>query len=210
MGRIRAVVFDMDGVLLDAREWHYEALNRALGWFGHTVGRAEHLARYDGLPTRKKLEMLTAERSLPQGLHAFINERKQAYTQDLLAHRCAPVTEHVNLVSALRQEGYRLALASNSIRRTVEAFTVRSGLRDFFEFTLSADDVVQPKPSPEIYDLALRRLGVAPEECLVVEDNDHGVRAAQASGAHVLRVAGVEEVHLGAVRKALHRAERAP
>jgi HAD superfamily hydrolase (TIGR01509 family) len=210
MGRIRAVVFDMDGVLLDAREWHYEALNHALAWFGHTVARDEHLARFDGLPTRKKLEMLSAERGLPRGLHAFINERKQSYTQDLLAERCAPMAQHLHLVSVLRQQGYRLALASNSIRRTVDAFADRAGLRGFFEFTLSADDVVEPKPSPEIYALAIRRLGLAPDACLIVEDNEHGVRAARGSGAHVLRVTGVQDVHLDAVREAIRRVEAAP
>jgi beta-phosphoglucomutase-like phosphatase (HAD superfamily) len=63
--KITAVVFDMDGVLIDAREWHYEALNRALGHFGYTISRFDHLVTYDGLPTRHKLEMLSRERGFP-------------------------------------------------------------------------------------------------------------------------------------------------
>ncbi len=69
---IRAVMFDMDGVLIDAREWHYEALNRALGLLGFTINRYDHLSSYDGLPTRRKLEMLSIERGLPRGLHDFL------------------------------------------------------------------------------------------------------------------------------------------
>ena len=62
--QIKAVLFDMDGVLIDAKEWHYEALNRALALFGMPISRFEHLTTFDGLPTRKKLEMLSLELSL--------------------------------------------------------------------------------------------------------------------------------------------------
>jgi beta-phosphoglucomutase len=79
---IEAVVFDMDGVLIDAKDWHYEALNDALGLFGYNISRADHLSTFDGLPTRRKLEMLTQERGLPKGLHGFINDLKQQYTVD--------------------------------------------------------------------------------------------------------------------------------
>ena len=70
----------MDGVLIDAKEWHYEALNKALALFGYQISRYEHLVTYDGLPTRKKLEMLSMEQGLPVQLHSFINEMKQLYT----------------------------------------------------------------------------------------------------------------------------------
>ncbi len=60
--RIEAVVFDMDGVLIDAKDWHYHALNRALAHFGYSISRGDHLSTYDGLPTRHKLEMLSKER----------------------------------------------------------------------------------------------------------------------------------------------------
>ncbi|WP_244574490.1 HAD hydrolase-like protein [Cohaesibacter sp. ES.047] len=75
--RIKAIIFDMDGVLIEAKDWHYEALNRALLLFGYEISRFDHLTTYDGLPTRKKLEMLSAERNLPRSLHSFINEMKQ-------------------------------------------------------------------------------------------------------------------------------------
>ena len=68
--KIKAVIFDLDGVLVDATEWHYEALNRALGLFGYNIARYEHLTTYNGLPTRKKLEMLSVEKNFPRGLHS--------------------------------------------------------------------------------------------------------------------------------------------
>lgn len=63
---IKAIFFDMDGVLIDAKEWHYEALNRALELFGMPISQVDHLTTFDGLPTRKKLEMLTLGRGLPR------------------------------------------------------------------------------------------------------------------------------------------------
>ncbi|WP_371364212.1 hypothetical protein SRRS_50250 [Sporomusa rhizae] len=81
---IKAVLFDMDGVLIDAREWHYIALNRALQLFGFEINRYDHLVTFDGLPTKKKLEMLSIERKLPRKLHSFINLIKQQYTMELI------------------------------------------------------------------------------------------------------------------------------
>jgi beta-phosphoglucomutase len=82
---ISTVIFDMDGVLIDAREWHYEALNKALRLLGYEITRYEHLSTFDGLPTRKKLQMLTVERGLPAELHTFLNGLKQQYTMEYVA-----------------------------------------------------------------------------------------------------------------------------
>ncbi len=73
MTKITAVLFDLDGVLVDATEWHYEALNRALGLFGYSISRHDHLSTYNGLPTRKKLEMLSVETNLPVSSHGLTN-----------------------------------------------------------------------------------------------------------------------------------------
>ena len=99
---IKAVIFDMDGVLIDARDWHYEALNRALGLFGYQISRFEHLVTYDGLPTRTKLRMLSLERGLPEGLHSFIDEMKQSYTIETTFARCKPRFDHQYALSTRR------------------------------------------------------------------------------------------------------------
>ena len=77
---IKAILFDMDGVLIDAKEWHYEALNKALSHFGFLINRDAHLTTYDGLPTKNKLEKLSEAQGLPKGLHEHINKLKQKYT----------------------------------------------------------------------------------------------------------------------------------
>jgi beta-phosphoglucomutase-like phosphatase (HAD superfamily) len=192
---IKAVVFDMDGVLIEAKEWHYDALNKALELFGYTIRRHEHLTSYDGLPTRKKLEMLSLEQGLPAHLHSFINEMKQAYTMDIVYTHCKPRFIHEYALSRLKASGYKLAVASNSIRNTVEVMMDRAALTPYLDVLLSNEDVARAKPDPEIYLEAMRRLNVLPEECLIVEDNENGIRAARASGAHVLVVKDVDDTN---------------
>jgi beta-phosphoglucomutase len=195
-GPVKAVVFDMDGVLIDARDWHYEALNRALGLFGHSISRYDHLVTFDGLPTRQKLEMLTRERDLPRGLHPFLNELKQIYTIELVHARCKPRFTHEFALSHLRAAGYRLAVASNSVRQSVELMMEKSNLASYLEVLVSNEDVRHAKPHPEIYQYAMAKLGTRPEETLIVEDNPHGIAAAQAAGAHLLVVHSPAEVTL--------------
>jgi beta-phosphoglucomutase len=193
---IKAIIFDMDGVLIDAKEWHYEALNRALSLFGLSISRYDHLTTYDGLPTKKKLEMLSLERELPRELHSFINEMKQSYTMEIVHSHCKPRFAQEYALSTLKAQGYKLAVASNSIRDTVEVMMEKAKLDVYLDAMLSTADVSHPKPHPEIYIKAIARLNLVATECLVVEDNRSGVRAAIDSGAHVLVVKRVDDVNL--------------
>lgn len=197
--KIKAVIFDMDGVLIDARDWHYEALNKALGLFGMAISRFDHLVTYDGLPTREKLKMLTMEKGFPEGLHGFINDLKQQYTIEEVIMKCRPVFHHQYALSRLKSEGYKLVVCSNSIKDTITHMLTKAGIIDYFDFYLSNQDVKKGKPDPEMYTTAITRLGLKPDECLVVEDNENGIRAALASGAHLLKVTGVNDVHYQSV-----------
>jgi beta-phosphoglucomutase-like phosphatase (HAD superfamily) len=209
LSRIRAVLFDLDGVLVDAREWHWEALNQALRLFGYEIGREEHLTTFDGLPTRKKLAYLHEHRGFPKGLAGVINELKQVYTKQLIATHCFPVFHIEYAVSRLKTEAYKLAVCTNSIRETCDMMLGQSGLLDYFDITLSNQDCAKPKPDPDIYVTAMARLGVAPAETVIVEDNDYGVQAATASGAHVLRVADPSEVTYWNIRERIRQVEAA-
>lgn len=208
MTKIKAVIFDMDGVLIEAKEWHYEALNRALGLFGMEISRYDHLITYDGLPTRKKLEMLTLERGLSPLLHGFINDLKQLYTMELVHAQCKPRFHHEYALSRLSSEGYRLAVASNSIRTTVQVMMERSALMRYLEFFLSNQDVTCGKPDPEIYIKAIKLLGLAPENCLIVEDNENGKKAAKESGAFLMEVNDVQDVNYSNIIQNIMRIER--
>jgi beta-phosphoglucomutase-like phosphatase (HAD superfamily) len=159
---IKAVIFDMDGVLIEAKDWHYEALNRALRLFGLEISRYEHLTTFDGLPTKRKLQMLSAQGNLPAELHDFLNEMKQRYTMEIVGTQCKPRFNHEYALSRLRAEGYRLAVCSNSIRDTINTMMSKAALLHYLEFFVSNQDVAKPKPDPEMYNVAIARLGLVP------------------------------------------------
>lgn len=207
MNKIKCILFDMDGVLIDAKDWHYQALNQALGLFGMEISRYDHLVTYDGLPTKKKLLMLSKERGLPEGLHNFINDIKQDYTFQLGYQLCKPTFVHQYALSNLKIMGYRLASCSNSIKKTMEIFYERAGLNSYLEFLISNEDVAQPKPNPEMYLLAMKNFGLRPDECLILEDNENGIRAAKDSGAHVMVVNDTNEVNLERILKKISEIE---
>lgn len=201
MNKIKAVIFDMDGVLIEAKDWHYEALNKALQLFGMEISRYDHLVTYDGLPTKKKLEMLSSESGLPRELHQFINKMKQQYTMEIVYSSCKPTFHHEYALSKLQNSGYRMAVCSNSIRNTIEIMMQKASLEDYFEFYVSNQDVKNGKPDPEMYNLAIQKLGLTPKECMIIEDNENGIKAAKASGAWVMEVDIVEDVNIHNIEK---------
>lgn len=208
MAKIKAVIFDMDGVLIEAKDWHYEALNKALGLFGMQISRYDHLVTFDALPTKKKLEMLSMERNLPKGLHNFINQMKQLYTMQIVYTSCKPTFIHEYALSKLKAEGYKLAVCSNSIQATIETMMQKSALLQYLDFYLSNQDVKKPKPDPEIYNKAIGRFQLKPDEVMIVEDNDHGIKAAKATGANVMIVQSVLDVNLDNIKSHIKHFER--
>ena len=201
MPKIKAVIFDMDGVLIEAKDWHYDALNKALQLFGMEISRYDHLVTYDGLPTKKKLEMLTMERGLPRGLHQFINDMKQLYTMEIVYAECKPRFYHEYALSKLKNEGYRMAVCSNSVRNSVEVMIEKASLIEYMDFLISNQDVSKGKPDPEMYNKAIEKMGFNPKECMIVEDNENGIKAARASGANVMIVDEVEDVNYENIKK---------
>ena len=210
MGRITAVLFDLDGVLVDAGEWHFGALNRALERYGYTITRAEHLATYDGLPTSAKLAILTREKGLPPALHATIHGLKQEFTRDQILSSCRPVPEKRLLMRRLKEEGRRLGVCSNAIRQTVHLMLDQSGLLEFLDCVLSQEEVELPKPAPDIYREAMKRLQASPAETVIVEDGRHGAESGFRAGGHVLKVESWSEVDYERVHRFVEDVERAP
>lgn len=192
---IKAILFDMDGVLIDAKEWHYKALNKALSHFGIQISIYDHLRTFDGLPTKEKLKILSCKHFLPSKLHPFINELKQKYTMEMINTLCYPTYCHEFALSRLKAEGYSIAVCSNSIRRTIETMMERAALTEYLDLIVSNQDVKRSKPDPEMYQVAIKKLGLKPKECVVVEDNPNGVAAGRAAGAYVLQVGTVFDVN---------------
>jgi len=192
---IKAVIFDLDGVLVEAKDWHYECLNEALRLFGCDISYKDHLTKFDGIPTKEKLKILNKENNFPLELQSIVYKLKQVYTQEYFSSRCFPDFSQQYLMQRLKSKNIKIAVASNSIRATVSKAMENLDLLNFIEFSLSNEDVTKGKPDPEIYTKAIKMLQLKPSECLIVEDNFNGIKAALASGANLLEVEKVEDVN---------------
>ena len=183
---IKLVLFDLDGVLIDAKKLHYDALNLALGKT-YSISEEEHTNVYDGRKTREKLDMLTKQKGLPVELHDQIYEKKQNLTIKLISD-LKPIPEIVKLFKELEWQGYKIGVCSNSIRRTVLTALAKTELMEYCSLTLSNEDVKNSKPHPEMYWKAMSMMGALPEETLIVEDSPPGLLSAQRSRANYVRV----------------------
>ena len=188
---IKLVIFDLDGVLVEAKNIHYDALNEALG--DYAISWQEHLSTYDGLKTNQKLEMLTERKGLPVEQHREIWEKKQKLTLQKLKE-LTPNQTLQSVMDSLVEDGYKIAVCSNSIRKTVLTVLSKLGIMEFMDYIISNEDVQNSKPHPEMYWRAISKMGCLPEETLIVEDSPYGLLAASRSKAHILRVKNPSEV----------------
>lgn len=193
---IKAIIFDLDGVLVDATSWHYEALNDALRLFGFEIGIEEHLSIYNGLPTTEKLKLLSEKKGLPFGLHETIKNLKRKFTDRKVAYLCTPDHPKQIMLSHLKKKGYKLACCSNAQKYSVMNMLKSSGIEHYFDLILGNDEGFKPKPEPDIYLAAFKELKVLPQEALIIEDEAHGIEAGKRSGAKVFAVRGFEDVNL--------------
>ncbi len=198
----------MDGVLIDAKDWHYEALNEALKLFGCEISLYDHLITFDGLPTRDKLIMLSNLGKIPRDLHPIINKMKQKHTMRLILNKCKPLFAHQYALSKLYSEGYKMAVCSNSIRKSVEVMIEQAGLDKYFQFYVSNEDVTKGKPNPEMFNKAIKKMNLLPKDCLILEDNENGIRAAKASGAHLLKIGDVSDVTYLNIKKRIKEIDK--
>lgn len=194
MTKLSSILFDLDGVLVDACDWHYEALNESLVYFGRQpINRKDHESTFNGLPTRVKLEML----GIPCDEAEKINRQKQKHTIDIIRSSAKIMPEKIELLSYLRANGIKTACVTNSIRETTEAMLSTTGQIDLFDLIVTNEDVKRNKPYPDCYNHAIRTLGVDPQQCLCVEDSPKGIQSATASIAgHIWVVSDPSKVTL--------------
>jgi HAD superfamily hydrolase (TIGR01509 family) len=194
---VAAVVFDLDGVIVDSEPYSMQALRDVLREYGIEPS-AEELRRSFGRRVRDDLAAYFARYGVRADLEAAV-ARKQARYYELAAGHLRPFPGVLPLLDRLRQRGYRLGLASSGDRRKV-AFSLQAlHLDGCFDSVVTGDDVTHSKPHPEIYRLAAQRLGVAPGACVAIEDAPTGVQAAKRAGLRCIAVSNsVPRHHLQA------------
>ncbi len=203
--KIKLVIFDLDGVLVEAKNIHYEALNEALG-NEYAISWNEHLSIYDGLKTTQKLDMLTDKKGLLVDEHQSIWERKQYITLQKLKQLGTDDTL-IELMDWLSSNGYKIAVCSNSIRKTVLTVLSKLGIMEFMDYIISNEDVDNSKPHPEMYWTAISKMKSLPEQTLIVEDSPYGLLAAARSKSHILRVKNTKETNLKNIQNKLNQIE---
>jgi HAD superfamily hydrolase (TIGR01509 family) len=199
---IKLIIFDLDGVLVDARELHYNALNKALESIGkkYIIEREEHLSTYDGLSTTKKLNLLSENKKLPKELHDIVWRVKQEKTRQIIDGFSID-SRIQGILRSLKTEGYMIACATNSIRETAKLQLIRKGFFEYIDFMYSNQDVKNPKPNSEIYMRCMIQAGVNPNETLIVEDSHIGRKGAIASGGILCGVKNTTEVTYDKIKK---------
>jgi HAD superfamily hydrolase (TIGR01509 family) len=198
---IKLIVFDLDGVLFDAKHIHYLSLNKALG-SNYEISWSEHLSTYDGLKTMEKLRILSKDKGLPTDSYTRIWEDKQKYTLEYLKD-VEPNYVLSNTLHKLVNEGYILAVCSNSIKTTIQLLINKLGLDSYINIIISNEDVKNSKPHPEMYWKVMTECNCLPEETLIIEDSPHGLLAAYRSNANILRVTSPQDVNYNNIKNSI-------
>lgn len=181
-----AVIFDMDGVIVDSEPRHERAFLDVMSQLGYGAGHGLKFADYIGRSDQDLWVDFVARNRPSQSLEELSRMKRQRMLQILREDE--PVFEGlVELVAGLAGK-YRLALASGSERPIVDAVMSLKGLGRFFEATVSASDIRRGKPEPDIFLRAAELIGVLPRDCWVIEDSKPGISAGLSAGMRVIAI----------------------
>jgi len=205
---IKLIIFDLDGVLVESKQIHFEALNAALvqTYLGCMISYDEHIGKYDGLSTRNKLKLLTEEKGLPESLHDITWSIKQKETIKMFED-LKPDDRIIKILFNLKRN-YKLACCTNSIRETAELQLKKKGFYDLFDSIYTNEDVKNTKPNAEIYMRCMVNMEANPDETLIIEDSCVGRRGALRSGAHLLPVNSPNDVTLNRIENTIMKIQK--
>lgn len=181
---IKHIIFDLDGVLIDSRDLHYHALNKALYDVDpkYIIEREEHLSTYDGKSTKAKLDLLCNNKNLPTELFSKVWSLKQYYTKELLQSTKENL-ELQRLFLHLKSSNIKISVASNAIRETIIVSLNKLGILHYCDYIVSNEDVFLSKPNAEIYMRCMILNRTNPDETIIVEDSHIGRKGALRTGS---------------------------
>jgi len=179
---LTAVVFDLDGVLVDSEPIHFRAANRVLRRYGSSISEAEYRG-FIGLGETATWEAWRTPSRIPNSVEALVAAHTQARLEEI-ATGVDAIDAAVQLARQLHASGMQLAIASSSTRQVIDALLLALDLDGVFRVRISGEDsdVRASKPAPDVYLAAAAQLGVAPSACLAIEDSGPGVVSAKRAG----------------------------
>ena len=200
---IKAIIFDLDGVLVDTKKIHFEALNKALEKHNfEKISFEDHVKIFDGLPTLEKLKILNKNNKLPKKFFSKINKYKQKITSEILKKRIKKNQSLLKIFKNLHNK-YKIAVATNAVSSTLKICLNKLGISKYVDFKLSNEDIKFAKPNPEIYLRIFIKFGIYPSEALIIEDSHYGREAAISSGAKLLPIKKIDELNLEKIQSNL-------
>lgn len=219
MKNLKAVLFDLDGTLIDSEYFHYECWNEVLGDYGVQLDYSDWLKNYAGIPLPQNAKNLLTKYQINADLVAVVKRREALTLERLKTKDVGLMPYTLEMIEFLDERKLLQAIVTSSPREDVEAIFDRNGLRKYFTLMITRSEVVQNKPDPEGYLKCCALLGIKKEECIVFEDTINGIKAAKAAGLKCIAVQSNLEVHpslsiadelfldLGAAKRALLASE---
>ena len=206
---IKLIIFDLDGVLVDSKKLHFDALDKALSLISeeYRISYQDHLTSYDGLSTNKKLKMLCETKDFPRDEIDNTWKAKQKITLKIIDD--FTVDKRIqNIFKQLKLEGFTIACATNSIRETAKLQLIRKGFMEYIDFLYSNQDVNNPKPNAEIYMRCMIKAGVSPDETVIIEDSHIGRKGAIRSGGVLCAVENPDDLSYNKIKKTISNAHK--
>jgi HAD superfamily hydrolase (TIGR01509 family) len=175
MSSFNTILFDLDGVLVDACDWHYEALNESLNEIlGIKITKEDHKNKFNGLPTKIKLDMLGIKEETQQKIWNL----KQQKTVSIIEKNKKQDESKIELLTYLKNNHFKIGCVTNSIKETAQKMLLNCGISNYFDILVTNELVQKNKPFPEPYLFAMKKLQVNPNNCICVEDSDKGINSA--------------------------------
>lgn len=185
-GDFAGYIFDLDGTLVDTMPLHYRAWDTAMRAVGLNAPLDEELFySLGGVPTRRVAELIAAHYGLKIDPHAVFHHKESLFVE---LQKDAKLIEPVVEIARRMSLTHPVSIASGGPREIVRGMLQLTGLAPLFQVVITPEDVVHGKPAPDMFLLAAQRMGVPAERCLVFEDAEPGMRAAEAAGMQWVRV----------------------
>ena len=193
---IKVIIFDLDGVLVNTKKIHFETLNKSLKKNKlNLISYEDHLKIYDGLPTKEKLNILSKKFIISKSLREQIQKDKKKFTSKILKEKIL-YNKKIEKIFSVLSKKYKIVVATNAVKETLNICLSKLKIKKFVNFSICNEDIINPKPNPEIYFKIFIKYGIYPNECLILEDSSYGRQAALSSGGNLMPIKDEKEVTL--------------